>query len=78
MRQQRNTIGTFLSVAVDNDDFNVIFFFIYLWSKCLCAIDVKSALPTACANSSVSNLIYGNSIVTFLAKVKENRLLFLR
>lgn len=66
----------FLSVAVQNYDFNVIFFFlIYLWSKRLCAIDVKIALHTLCANSSVPNLLYGDSIVTFLARVKENRLL---
>lgn len=39
----------------------------------MCAIDVKIALHTVCANSSASNLIYGNSIVTVLARVKENR-----
>lgn len=64
----------FLSVAVQNYDFNVIFFFlIYLWSKRLCAIDVKIALHTLCANSSVPNLLYGDSIVTFFSKSKRKQ-----
>lgn len=33
MRQQRNTIGMFLSVAIQNYDFNVIFFFLNLFME---------------------------------------------
>lgn len=63
----------FLSIAVENDDFKITFFLIYGADVSLQLMQRLLFALHLCGNSSVLNLIYGNSVATILARLNNKK-----